>query len=66
LLAALYLLRDRHFVFFSSQGDSYCHLSRPDPFMLKSLAGTASQNKSLLYFDVFASTDEVFANDWLN
>jgi hypothetical protein len=48
----------RHFVFFSSQGDYYCHLSRPDHFILKSLASTASQNKSLLYFDVFASTDE--------
>jgi hypothetical protein len=47
-----------HFVFFSSQGDYYCHLSRPDHFLLKSLASTASQNKSLLYFDVFASTDE--------
>jgi FkbM family methyltransferase len=46
-----------HFVFFSSQGDYYCHLSRPDHFVLKSLASTASQNKSLLYFDVFASTD---------
>jgi FkbM family methyltransferase len=47
-----------HFVFFSSQGDYYCHLSRPDHFVLKSLASTASQNKSLLYFDVFTSTDE--------
>jgi FkbM family methyltransferase len=46
-----------HFVFFSSQGDYYCHLSRPDHFVLKSLASTASQNKSLLYFDVFASTE---------
>jgi FkbM family methyltransferase len=51
-------LEYRHFVFFSSQGDYYCHLSRPDHFILKSLASTASQNKSLLYFDVFASTDE--------
>ncbi|WP_263367649.1 FkbM family methyltransferase [Edaphobacter bradus] len=47
-----------HFVFFSSQGDYYCHLSRPDHFILRSLASTASQNKTLLYFDVFASTDE--------
>jgi FkbM family methyltransferase len=47
-----------HFVFFSSQGDYYCHLSSPDHFVLKSLASTASQNKSLLYFDVFASTEE--------
>jgi FkbM family methyltransferase len=47
-----------HFVFFSSQGDYYCHLSRPDHFLLKSLASAASQNKSLLYFDVFASTDD--------
>ena len=47
-----------HFVFFSSQGDYYCHLSKPDHFILKSLASTASQNKSLLYFDVFTSTDE--------
>jgi FkbM family methyltransferase len=46
-----------HFVFFSSQGDYYCHLSKPDHFVLKSLASTASQNKSLLYFDVFASTE---------
>jgi FkbM family methyltransferase len=51
-------LKYRHFVFFSSHGDYYCHLSRPDHFILKSLASTASQNKSLLYFDVFASTDE--------
>lgn len=48
----------RHFVFFSSQGDYYCHLSRPDHFILQSLASAASQNKKLLYFDVFASTDE--------
>ena len=47
-----------HFVFFASQGDYYCHLSRPDHFTLKSLASAASKNKSLLYFDVFASTDE--------
>jgi FkbM family methyltransferase len=47
-----------HFVFFSSRGDYYCHLSRPDHFILKSLASTASQNKSLGYFDVFSSTDE--------
>lgn len=47
-----------HFVFFSSRGDYYCHFSRPDHFTLGSLASTASQNKDLLYFDVFASTDE--------
>ncbi len=46
-----------HFVFFSSQGDYYCHLSKPDHFILRSLASTASQNKTLGYFDVFASTD---------
>ena len=51
-------LEYHHFVFFSSQGDYYCHLSRPDHFILESLASTASQNKSLLYFDVFASTDD--------
>jgi FkbM family methyltransferase len=48
----------KHFVFFSSQGDYYCHLSTPDHFMLHSLASAARQNKALLYFDVFASTDE--------
>ena len=47
-----------HFVFFSSQGDYYCHLSNPDHFILHSLASTARQNKNLLYFDVFASTNE--------
>lgn len=47
-----------HFVLFSSRGDYYCHLTRPDHFTLESLAKTASQNKDLLYFDVFASTDE--------
>jgi len=47
-----------HFVFFASQGDYYCHLSRPDHFTLRSLASAASQNKTLLYFDVFASIDE--------
>jgi FkbM family methyltransferase len=47
-----------HFVFFSSRGDYYCHLSRPDHFTLRSLASTASQNKELLYFDVFAAIDE--------
>ena len=44
-------------VVLSSQVDYYGHLSRPDHFILKSLASTASQNKSLVYFDVFASTD---------
>jgi FkbM family methyltransferase len=48
----------KHFVFFSGQGDYYCHLSTPDHFILHSLASTAKQNKALLYFDVFASTDE--------
>lgn len=47
-----------HFVFFSAQGNYYCHLSNPDHFTLHSLAATARQNKNLLYFDVFASTDE--------
>jgi FkbM family methyltransferase len=48
-----------HFVFFSSHGNYYCHLSSPDHFTLHCLASTARQNKRLLYFDVFASTDEV-------
>jgi FkbM family methyltransferase len=48
----------KHFVFFASQGNYYCHLSGPDNLTLHSLASTASQNKNLLYFDVFASTDE--------
>jgi FkbM family methyltransferase len=48
----------KHFVFFSGQGDYYCHLSNPDHFTLTSLASTASQNKALLYFDVFASNEE--------
>jgi FkbM family methyltransferase len=51
-----------HFVFFSSQGDYYCKLSKPDHFLLHSLACAANQNKSLVYFDVFASTDEAVCN----
>lgn len=50
-----------HFVFFSAQGNYYCHLSNPDHFTLRSLAATASQNKDLVYFDVFASTDEALS-----
>jgi hypothetical protein len=46
-------------VVLSSQVDYYGHLSRPDHSILKSLANAASQNKSLLYFDVFGSTDPV-------
>lgn len=52
-----------HFVFFSSQGDYYCKLSKPDHFLLRSLAGTANQNKTLLYFDVFASADEAICDE---
>ncbi|HEY5380966.1 MAG TPA: FkbM family methyltransferase [Acidobacteriaceae bacterium] len=51
-----------HFVFFSSVGDYYCKLSRPDHFLLGSLAKAASQNKALVYFDVFASTSEGLCN----
>jgi len=47
-----------HFVFFSSRGDYYCKISKPDHFLLYSLARAASKNKELLYFDVFASTEE--------
>jgi FkbM family methyltransferase len=45
-----------HFVFFSSIGDYYCNLSKPDRSILQNLARAAARNKSLLYFDVFAST----------
>jgi FkbM family methyltransferase len=52
-----------HFVFFSNRGDYYCKISRPDHFLLHSLAGATYQNRDLPYFDVFASTDEAICNE---
>jgi FkbM family methyltransferase len=52
-----------NFVFFTSVGDYYCKLSKPDRFLLRSLAKAASQNPALLYFDVFASTSETVCNE---
>jgi hypothetical protein len=52
-----------HFVFFTSSGDYYCKLSKPDHFLLRSLAKAASRNPALLYFDVFASTSESLCNE---
>jgi FkbM family methyltransferase len=51
-----------HFVFFSSVGDYYCKLPKPDRFLLSSLAKAASQNPALLYFDVLACTSESLCN----
>jgi FkbM family methyltransferase len=52
-----------HFVFFSNRGDYYCKISRPDHFLLHSLACATNQNRDLPYFDVFASTDEAVCNE---
>jgi FkbM family methyltransferase len=52
-----------HFVFFSNRGDYYCKISRPDHFLLHSLACATNQNRDLPYFDVFASTDEEVCNE---
>jgi FkbM family methyltransferase len=52
-----------HFVFFSNRGDYYCKISRPDHFLLHSLAGATYQNRELPYFDVFASTDEAVCDE---
>jgi FkbM family methyltransferase len=51
-----------HFVFFSSVGDYYAKVSKPDRLLLWSLAKAASQNPAMLYFDVLASTSEALCN----
>ncbi len=51
-----------HFVFFSSVGDYYCKLSRPDRSLLSSLAKAASLNPQMLYFDVLASSSEALCD----
>ena len=47
----------RYFVLFTSTGDYYCKLIDPDTLLLHSLSLVAASDPSLLYFDVFASTE---------
>lgn len=47
----------RHFVFFTSPGNYYCRITDPDELLLRSLSAVASADPSMLFFDVFASTD---------
>jgi FkbM family methyltransferase len=52
----------RYFVFFTARGDYYCKVTGPDRLFLRSLSAKASNDESIGYFDVFASTQEPVCN----
>jgi FkbM family methyltransferase len=52
----------KHFVFFTSIGDYYIKLNRPERSLLSSLERAATPERGFVYFDVFASTSESLCN----
>jgi FkbM family methyltransferase len=53
----------RYFVFYSATGNFYSKIVAPDRSLLKGLSVVGYHDKSLGYFDVFASTEEAVCDE---